>query len=424
MEKICIILSLIFILIIVKNSHNAILLFAASSILFQDYLCLRYNSPNITLYFMINSIAVGYIIVKKGIYFKDFPLKRAFCFLFFTYIVGVLASPLSFSQTIPYAIGKILSYIFVVIFFNELQSYKDIKFCFICTLSIIFFLCIYSSVEFGLQMNPWLTYIVSLYPDEMTGKIYQHFEVRFFSIRCQSLLSISISWGAVCALWMSFIIYLKDIAKSNYISKILFILSILLAFNVFISGARSAFILLLFSLCIIFISFSSKFKFLFICTFIIIIIAYSDFLSDILLSFSEKGNINGSSSSERTMQLNGVLNVISESPLWGLGIKGFNEAKLMDSDILGAESIWLQRLLSFGLIGITSQIYLYVCLFRYTNNEVMKGKRIKLYLFILSWIIFSTITSSPGLTEAYFLILLLILVNYEKNTYYECYEYK
>ena len=417
MENICIIISGFLLLFMIKNSHKAILLFAVCSILFQDYLCLRYSSPNISLYFVINCIAIGYIYIKKRLTFDSFPLLKSFYFLFFTYIIGVFVSPLSFSQTVPYAIGKILSYLFVIVFYNEIISYNDIRYSYYSTIVVILLLCIYSIVEFILQFNPLLTYISTLYPDEVIGKIYQHDEVRFFSKRCQSLLSISISWGAVCSLWISFIVLVKNVINNKLFTFLIFSLIMILSFNVFISGSRSSYILFLFSISILFLTLTSKYKIFFILLFVLFFISFIDLLSDIFTSFTDKGDINGSSSSERTLQLNGVLNVISDSPLWGLGIKGFNEAKMLDSDILGAESIWLQRMISFGLIGVISQLYLYISLIQFAWRSVTVESRFKLFLFIIGWVIFSSITSSPGLSETYFIILLIVIINNEKYKY-------
>ena len=115
----------------------------------------------------------------------------------------------------------------------------------------------------------------------------------------------------------------------------------------------------------------------------------------------------GSSVSMRQMQFLATFLALSESFLYGFGIKGYELALAKDADILGAESIWLQQLINYGLIGAVMQLYLYISCWRlivkYGDNSIICK------FMLLGWILFCTMTTSPGLHETYFIIILLLL---------------
>ena len=115
-------------------------------------------------------------------------------------------------------------------------------------------------------------------------------------------------------------------------------------------------------------------------------------------------SMSGSNFSQRLLQLESTLEVLTNSLIWGYGIKGLEFVRSSKStDVLGAESVWLQQLIYFGLLGVVQQLILYISCYKLT-------KKIKsLILLLLGWIAFSTMSSSPGLHETYFLIILILL---------------
>ena len=138
-----------------------------------------------------------------------------------------------------------------------------------------------------------------------------------------------------------------------------------------------------------------------------------EFISTIFSSFSsDNTDIQGSSYDMRLNQYAAVSAVISESPFRGLGIKGFEVASKAKSEILGAESIWFQQLISSGLLGVIYQIVVYISILRYMISNKLNQSKLSCLVMVFGWISFCTLTSSPGLTEPYFLTICILVVRY------------
>ena len=90
-------------------------------------------------------------------------------------------------------------------------------------------------IEFILQTNPFLKYLQSILPYEyLDGKLYYVEGLkRFFSIRCQSIFAICISWGGFCALMVAFLFYIKDVVKLYFRRDFIYLLILMLSFCVF-----------------------------------------------------------------------------------------------------------------------------------------------------------------------------------------------
>lgn len=400
----------IYSILLLWNYHKAVLCFAPIYVIFQDYLCLRYSSPAVSLSFALEFLFILFAFLNHKIKWEGFPLKIPFFLLFFIFILGIFVGGSEFIKTAPYVIDLISSYFIVLLFYNELISKKDLRIAIKSFLLTGLILLVYGLFEFIIQGNPLIDYFYAAIPDSWNGTLYVNSgDERFGSIRCQSIMSICISWGALCCIIMSVLLYTKLILKEK-ISNITFgILIILILICIYSSGSRSAYIYVATLFAGAFISFQGNNKVVFVLIVIIGCIFAKEFLFNIFDSFSST-DTGGSSSGQRQMQLLVAMRVISESPLFGLGPKGVLLGQEMDGEVLGAESIWLQDLLSYGFVGIFVQIYLYYTCVKVLRQRTPQQYRPLAVCTVLGWVAFSSVSSSPGLSEPYFLMILVLLI--------------
>lgn len=409
MEQICILIFFLFIPLLFINIHKGILVYAPASILCQLYLCLRYEAPAIPLNTSIEVIILTLYFFKKKLHFFCFPLYRVIVLIVFVYILSAIVSPLSLTGILPAVVSNILSYFIVVVFYNELKNRIDLSIA-LKSLSItIAILGSYGIFEILSQSNPIMSYLFSIFPIEK-GWVYYSEETRFGSIRCQSLLPICISWGAFCCLMLSFLFYSKKyIFKQNIIILFYSLAALSIAFIIF-SGSRSAYIYLAIIFLGSVLSIKGKHRYVFALFGLICLITFKNFLLELVGdSVSADSQFSGSSTEQRQMQLFAALNVIKNSPICGLGFRGLSTAQDMDSNVLGAESVWLQQLINCGFLGVVVQIYIYCSLIQYIFKNSDKSIRVFSIFIVMGWITFCSFTSSPGLREPYFMIYLILL---------------
>lgn len=405
MELASICLFIIFCILIIFNFHKAILILSPIFVLCQPYMCLRYNSPAVSLIIITQFVCLFfYLIRRKKLNFKFFPLRKAYIVIFITLFIGLLVSPYDTFSIIPWFFSYILSYLHIIVYYNEINSFSDTKLSLKAFIFSVLLLLIYSIFEFVTQTNPFIQFMYDLL-GRGNGWVYPVSE-RFGVIRSQSLMAISIAWGGFCCLIISSIIIIKKYNVFPKISNIfLFILVILAILGIFLCGSRSAYIFVVIVACSIIFDMKQKHRIIVLFCFLLLgLIMMPKLFTFINETFGE--NVAGSSVSMRQMQFMAVFSVLNESPIWGIGIKGIEMAVSKNSDVLGAESIWLQNLINYGFIGIFMQIYLYKQCWNYIKKYGDNSVICKFLL--LGWIIFCTITTSPGLSENYFLSILIL----------------
>jgi len=405
MELVSIILALVFTIIIINNYHKAVLLLGPLFILFQPYMCLRYNSPAVSLVFFLHLVVVFVLFVKKKrLRFKSFPLYKAFVCLFISLAIGLIVSPHGIFSLLPWLFSQILSYLFIVIYYNELYDLSDVKFSLKSLLVSAALLFAYFLFELVTQTNPFIQSMYDLLGMDK-GWVYPITE-RFGVIRTQSFMTICIGWGGFCCIMISVISLVRGCSIFTRVNKILYIMTILSLLGVYFSGSRSAYLFLVVIMINLFFDLRGVKKVcLYLCVIIGGIILMPSIISFITDIFGEGAE--GSSMSMRQMQFLATFSVLTESPLWGFGIKGYELAVSQDSDILGAESIWLQQLINYGIIGVVVQVYIYKSCWNFVK-ECGAGSTLCMFL-VLGWVLFCTLTTSPGLNEQYFLIILVLM---------------
>ena len=417
----CILVILLFVLFLIKRPHLAILTYVPCSILFQNYICLRLAPPALSLQFVLDLIFVIYFLIYRRVKYVKFPFYHIFVFLFLIIILGVIVSPLSLSQVLFNAIKIIISYSVVVVFYFELRKKQDLKYSTIVIGMTFLFFCLYAFAEYFYQVNFLHEYIyLTNNPEYLQGKLYLTHEVRYSSIRCSSFFPISISWGGFCCLVMSFFsfLYVINRKKPSTIVYILFICVI--AFCVLISGSRASMIYFLIILLAITTLYNKNVGLIIFVLSFVVLIWGGEYAELLFKSMQSKSDIvMGSSIDMRINQFDAALEVLSNSPIFGFGIKGGTIALKYNSDLLGSESIWLQQFISYGIIGVVFQFLLYYNVYKIITEGLEWNKKVYSIFFLTGWIVFCTLTTSPGLSEPYFLSLVILLIRYKK---FKCYE--
>lgn len=410
-------LFLIFVFFFLRRKHETIIAYGMMSILFQPYMCIKYNAPALSIKFLMDFFVVLMAFKNKSIGFKTFPFRGIFIILFLSWIFAIFISPLDTLSLIPGVFQRILSFLVIVVVFTEVKYSNDVNLMIKFFLITCFILISVGIMEFASQKNVFLDYVYNNVPfDALNGKLYHSLDgfVRFGGIRCQSLFAISISWGGFCCLLLGIFIILREKIK-NSIGNItywgLFILAIICTIT---SGTRSCFVFLVIVLFpFIFLDKSNRrYRFFYIAALVIALMLFSDKVTELLDSFSSKTDVSGSNAEMRQNQLLSVIKTLGGSLIWGFGFKGYSVAIKANDDILGAESIWLQLLLQGGIIAVVIQLFLYIYIIKYFVKFIPSNKRIISMFFLTGWIIFVSMTSSPGLDDDYFILLILMVIKY------------
>lgn len=406
MEVVSICLYIVFCTLILLNFHKAILILGPMFILCQPYMCLRYNSPAISLVFITQfTILLFFFFKQKKLKLNSFPLSKPLYFLFLILIIGFIISPQNPIKIAPWLLSYVISYLFVVIYYNELNSLSDAKLSLKAFLFTAIILLSYFVFEFYTQSNPFIQFLHDLLGHEKSW-VFPIGE-RFGMIRCQSLMCISISWGALCSFILAFVLLIKRYKLFRKKNIYLACMAIIAIAGVYCSGSRSAYLFLFAIICAFLLDLEKgKRIFLYIVIFIISLFLLSSFVAFLDEIFGD--NVEGSNLSMRQMQYTAIINTMQNSLIFGLGIKGYELALKVDADILGAESIWFQTIINHGLMGVIMQIFMYISCWKFIKKYGSGSVICKFML--LGWIIFNSVTTSPGLSETYFLTILILFV--------------
>lgn len=267
---------------------------------------------------------------------------------------------------------------------------------------IMFVSCIYGIIEYFIQFNPLQLYEATLNHD--TSRIisgsYSNTDrgYRVYSI-FEHPIGAGINWG----IYSVFVLF-HFINRKGYLpyKKLSNITVLLCAICIMLTKMRSSILFIIICMLGAF-TFRKKRTYLIIGTFItlcLFILPFCDVNSDtfqVLLSmFSSKAqsNVGGSTFEGRLGQFEVALNLMKLSPICGLGSKYQQViSQSFYNGIMGAESIWLNVLPCFGVIGLIA----------YFNNMIYSIWKIpkffksnQLFFLMLAYWITYTTTSLPG----------------------------
>lgn len=402
---------------VVKNYAKGFAFYAIISIMLTPALCLKYTSPALTInYALLFQIAI--IGLRRYVkFFKTSPLYKSSILLVVINTISLFLSHYPIIAVLSDYLLNVTQICFILIL-TSTNIFRG-RIYYINNLILIsgFVFSVYGIIEYITQYNFFFQWITQIIPQELLqGKLFltPDYAVRFNSIRCQSLFMHSISYSAVCFMYIAYIIIAL---KCNFIKSksIWYILLALLGIGIISSGSRSPML----ALVIFSIPFLGKMKLrislqtVFVaCGFLALGYLYQEQILGLFISLfnSNNSDIVGSSSDMRMIQLATILRAISENPILGLGLKGFAYAlsNINSEDLYGAESEWFHVLLNYGFIGVFVNIYYYYTLSKMRNDISPQYRRYMLF-FVISWIVFISITSTPGVGMTFFTTIYILL---------------
>lgn len=298
---------------------------------------------------------------------------------------------------------------------SQLDLFKNVM------LITISFMAIYGIFCYITTSNPYLSILEYMTNKPLIGNMIE--ETRGgLTGRTQSTMAHPLTWGGCACLFIFFFYKIED--------KLKYILPLLLIINVLLTGGRSAFIALVISLLFIVI-YQKRIKTLLYTTIVISIIVvtiyaipflepYKGFIESSIFfwddNISKESNIQGSSVSMRELQLLGVIGMIKDNPLFGLGhgyVDYYFSTYGAHPVLLGFESLLFNKLVEGGFINLFLWFYLFGVLF-FSVNKIKKKYNLTENLsiikgYVIFYLIYSLFTGFM-MTFLYFIVLYAVLV--------------
>lgn len=395
------------------RKHKFILFYAPFSIVLQPWMCIRYAAPALSVSFAINFVLTFFLLLKRKKSIKSNPFYSVIALMFMGNVMGLLSSG-DIGSSFPSFVQSVCSFAPLLLLYDEIRTEKDLVFVIKSFAFVAMSLLIYGLVEFVLQNNPLFLYVITQVPkDELFGKIYfnENGVIRFGSIRCQSLMVISIAWGALCVIFFGVVVSIKNYMKFIFSKYALYLIILLSVVCLFSAGSRSPYVFFAIVLLPLFLKRFSAIEKLFCVVAISLILAFgSSVVDDIIDSFSSKSDVMGSSLEMRIDQLLTILVAMQDNAIFGMGNKGFSYILKRFPNVYGAESIWFHTYISAGICGVILLVLQYYLTFKAIAKKNQGKRKIEMSFFLFGWVMFATITTSLGLSFVYFLTMLVIIM--------------
>ena len=275
---------------------------------------------------------------------------------------------------------------------------------------------IFGIYEFITNTNPFLDIIRgNVSEDLLLGKFYDTGErlglrrINAFFVSPNNFI-----YGAFVT--MILFVYNKYIKPPFKYSIIFALLSFLL---ILMANSRTVLISSIIIMSPLLFAFKSKSIKIATCVIILFIISspfimqYASNITSVLDS-SSSAEIEGSSVMGRMMQFEGSLELMMKSPIIGNGIESITYFMSDKFDwrwiIFGTESIWMKLMIERGILGILSYCFLFVDLI----TKLKVGKDKTMFIIMLGYLCAHTMSSLPGFSLSYFLIVMLCLYKIKK----------
>lgn len=395
------------------RKHKFILFYAPFSIVLQPWMCIRYSAPALSVSFAINFVLTIFLLLKRKKSIKNNPFYSVIALMFLGNIIGLLSSG-DIGSSFPAFVQSTCSFAPLLLLYGEIRTGNDLKIVVKTFIWTAVVLLAYGFTEFITQKNPLLSYIITqVSEDNLFGKVYfyENGPIRFGSIRCQSLMAISIAWGGLCVMFFYVVVSIKDRIKQFFSNKVFYLMALLSLVGLFSTGSRSPYVFFV----IVFLPFFVKKiswrgkVFCLISATVMLVVGHS-VVDDVINSFSSKSDVSGSSLEMRINQLSLILTAMKDNFIFGLGNKGLSSILKMYPNVYGAESIWFHTFISAGICGVLLLVLQYYLTFRVMMKKFQRTCVTEMGFFLFGWITFATITTSPGLSYVYFLTLLVIIM--------------
>lgn len=324
------------------------------------------------------------------------------CYLYSTYR-GVMKS------YVPTVLVNICCYFwYPYIIWKLLRTRGDV--IYILKSLLVFFLIVgaYALVELVMGQNYYSVFVNNMgWAAGILGG--EEADERFGLLRCNSLLPYSSAFGMTTGTIFMLLLYLKINGVAILSKKKEIFLLVVMPFCVLLSGTRSQIVYT--AICVFPFLFYGRFfksnisKIILIIVFLAFIIG-NEYIFMIIDSIvhSDKANM-GSSSDMRQNQLDICMRYFVFSPIWGFG-KNYiwDYVKAQNYGLLGAESVWFQLMVDYGIMGMIT--YLLICV----ACAIWIAKKSKVLAFLpIAFIVGKTLSIVIGIELSYLLIITFIL---------------
>lgn len=342
--------------------------------------------------------------LKKASY--SYPFVTSAILVFISWLISSLFSVAGIASEASALIGNILNeLIIIVIAWNIIETKSDFDFIFSLITIVIFASCIYGFIEYSLQDNPLSLYEATLNhdPSRVVNWSYGAMGPRGYHVKSifEHAISASVTWALYAAFVFTSVISYGEHIKIYYFAILTAILCIPL---IILTKQRSGLVLLLL-LSLLFIKPQKKKMYIFVIPAVIGVgLFFNEIAENIglflsLFSSKYQTSVSGSSASMRINQFQAAFELMSKSPIWGLGSKYLSIiSNSLTERLLGSESVWLMVIPSYGLIGMVTY------LFQIFWNAFVVAKFFKAkdlcFLICSFWVVYS-LTSLPGFDICY-----------------------
>lgn len=286
-----------------------------------------------------------------------------------------------------------------------LDEKKDVRWLLGGYVVLFSFSVIYALIELALNDNVILDSLIT--KRLVNENVLNYDEIRFGVKRLQSIFCTPMSMGLAMSTF-AYVLYEKGkmMRQKNFF---LFVLMMMCFILPWLSGARSVFIAALIILFPVLKSTLKSRRFALLKIGVIggIIFAGGGWIWSLVDSFIHSDTaVTGSSFEMRLMQFAVILPFFLNSPIWGNGFAFvWTFVKAVDKDILGAESIWLQILVDYGLLGAVGYIACIYAIYRSLTKFKPEGKYLPIAI-VLGY----TMSTFLELEMNFFFIMSIILI--------------
>lgn len=391
-----------------KAFDKTVVAFALWIPVLNNFVLTNYKVSGLISLFIFLGLSIR--VMQKKIDLKEFPFLKAFILLFISYFLSsIIGNRLKLGDI------TLLLNLFCVpiaLFYAVDRIPKFWKFLYTSIFIFVIVLVGVGLIELSLGFNPVIYWLqnVGIAEYEEVREDY----IRYGMYRCQSLTVWCSTYGVTCGFILILLLLLKNFQIKVYASIWLYVIMVLLGIGLVSCGTRSVYVAFCVSLMAYLIQVSKKGKQIVTVVLLIFVIYFfnQEFFDQIIDSFVNAEDTQGSSVELREMQFNAAYNEFIKSPIFGNGIGAINALKEKSNEILGAESFIFYALVERGLFGLLLSINLLYQVVRFLFRA-----RMPILIFIPLGIAIGKVSSLfPDIEETYYFFYLFILI----RACYEC----
>ncbi|WP_278372251.1 O-antigen ligase family protein [Segatella bryantii] len=231
-------------------------------------------------------------------------------------------------------------------------------------------------------------------------------DIRFGFGRCSSFFDFPITYGDVCAIYFSFLLFLFY-TKQKVISKyVLYFTLISCLLSVILANSRAS--LLCFFVGLLHFSIKRN-RFASIVGIVLLAILMSGYVIDNYNSIFNSNVSLGSDTDLRESQFLIALNEFNSHMLFGSGFDRLGEIQMQFEEAAGMESYLFVLMISTGLVGLVN----YLLTWYYSFSTFPKYSRKVPFFIMTAWVLasFTSLTSGVSIWYPVFIIVILFKIN-------------